>query len=100
MNLNSRKFAFITGITGQDGSYLAELLLEKGYIVYGLIRRSSSINTKRIDFESIHKDLIKQIKHLETIIDNENMFETVNNIEAVQIHGLIFYILRCLLLGY
>ena len=49
MNLNSRKFAFITGITGQDGSYLAELLLEKGYIVYGLIRRSSSINTKRID---------------------------------------------------
>lgn len=40
------------------------------------------INTKRIDFESIHKDLIKQIKHLETIIDNENMFETVNNIEG------------------
>jgi GDPmannose 4,6-dehydratase len=41
--------AFITGITGQDGSYLAELLLEKGYIVHGLIRRSSSINTNRID---------------------------------------------------
>jgi GDPmannose 4,6-dehydratase len=41
--------AFITGITGQDGSYLAELLLEKSYIVYGMIRRSSSINTKRID---------------------------------------------------
>lgn len=43
------KFAFITGITGQDGSYLAELLLEKEYIVYGLLRRSSSINTFRID---------------------------------------------------
>jgi GDPmannose 4,6-dehydratase len=43
------KAALITGITGQDGSYLAEFLLEKGYIVYGLIRRSSSINTKRID---------------------------------------------------
>ena len=43
------KKAFITGITGQDGSYLAELLLEKGYEVYGIIRRSSSFNTKRID---------------------------------------------------
>jgi GDPmannose 4,6-dehydratase len=43
------KVSFITGITGQDGSYLAELLLEKDYIVYGMIRRSSSINTKRID---------------------------------------------------
>lgn len=43
------KKAFITGITGQDGSYLAELLLEKGYIVHGMIRRSSSLNTRRID---------------------------------------------------
>lgn len=49
MNLNPQKFAFITGITGQDGSYLAEFLLKKGYAIYGLIRRSSSINTKRID---------------------------------------------------
>jgi len=44
-----KRVAFITGITGQDGSYLAELLLEKGYTVYGIIRRSSSINTSRID---------------------------------------------------
>ena len=43
------KRALITGITGQDGSYLAELLLSKGYIVHGLIRRSSSFNTSRID---------------------------------------------------
>ncbi len=43
------KTALITGITGQDGSYLAELLLEKGYAVHGIIRRSSSFNTKRID---------------------------------------------------
>ena len=43
------KISLITGITGQDGSYLAELLLEKGYIVYGIIRRSSSINTNRIN---------------------------------------------------
>ena len=45
----SAKRAFITGITGQDGSYLTELLLEKGYEVHGLIRRSSSFNTGRID---------------------------------------------------
>lgn len=43
------KVALITGITGQDGSYLAELLLEKNYIVYGIIRRASDINTHRID---------------------------------------------------
>ena len=44
-----KKVALITGITGQDGSYLAELLLEKDYMVHGIIRRSSSINTGRID---------------------------------------------------
>ena len=44
-----RKTALITGITGQDGSYLAELLISKGYIVHGIIRRSSSENTSRID---------------------------------------------------
>ena len=48
------KRALITGITGQDGSYLAELLLEKGYIVHGIIRRSSSFNTARID--KIYRD--------------------------------------------
>src|SRR5919197_421150 len=50
------KRALITGITGQDGSYLTELLLEKGYEVYGIIRRSSSFNTDRIDhlYEDLH----------------------------------------------
>jgi len=51
------KVAFFTGITGQDGSYLAELLLEKDYKVHGLIRRSSSINTKRIDHIFSNKNL-------------------------------------------
>ncbi|KAL0484200.1 GDP-mannose dehydratase [Acrasis kona] len=50
----SSKVALITGITGQDGSYLSELLLEKGYTVYGIVRRSSSFNTKRI--EKLYKD--------------------------------------------
>ena len=52
------KIALITGITGQDGSYLSELLLEKKYKVYGIIRRSSSINTKRIDHLFHDKNLI------------------------------------------
>ncbi|KAF9133368.1 hypothetical protein BGX30_012307, partial [Mortierella sp. GBA39] len=50
----NRKVALITGITGQDGSYLAELLIEKGYQVHGIIRRSSSFNTGRI--EHLYKD--------------------------------------------
>ena len=45
----SRKVAFVTGVTGQDGSYLAEFLLSKGYEVHGLVRRSSSFNTGRLD---------------------------------------------------
>ena len=53
---NNPKRALITGITGQDGSYLAELLLEKGYEVYGIIRRSSSFNTSRIN--QIFQDFI------------------------------------------
>ena len=56
-----RKIAFITGITGQDGSYLSELLLEKGYVVYGIIRRTSLINTKRIDH--LYKNSRFQVKY-------------------------------------
>ena len=52
-----KKIAFITGITGQDGSYLAELLLEKEYIIHGLIRRSSSFNTQRIEHIMNNKNL-------------------------------------------
>ena len=51
------KIAIITGITGQDGSYLAELLLEKGYSIYGIIRRSSNINTHRIEHLFHHERL-------------------------------------------
>lgn len=57
MEIYSNRVAFITGITGQDGSYLAELLLSKKYIVHGLIRRSSTINTSRIDHIFQNKDL-------------------------------------------
>ena len=62
------KVALITGITGQDGSYLAELLLEKGYEVHGIVRRSSLINTHRIDH--IFKDI--QL-HYGDLTDSTNM---------------------------
>ena len=55
-----KKVALITGVTGQDGSYLAEFLLEKNYTVHGLKRRSSVFNTERIDLlEILHKELFK-----------------------------------------
>ena len=54
MNNKDKKVALVTGITGQDGAYLAELLLSKGYIVHGIKRRSSSFNTSRI--ENIYQD--------------------------------------------
>ena len=60
--MNERKIAFITGITGQDGSYLVELLIEKNYIVHGLIRRSSILNTRRIDH--LYQDPHVKDRHL------------------------------------
>ena len=63
-----KKVALITGITGQDGSYLAELLLEKGYEVHGIVRRSSQINTHRIDH------IYKKIKlHYGDLTDSSNL---------------------------
>ena len=55
MNNMTRKIALITGVTGQDGAYLAELLLDKGYEVHGIKRRSSSFNTERVDH--LYRDL-------------------------------------------
>jgi GDPmannose 4,6-dehydratase len=72
------KVAFITGITGQDGSYLAELLLEKGYIVWGIIRRSSSINTKRIDHIFDNKNLVLKYGDLS---DGSCILEILNDIK-------------------
>lgn len=72
------KVGFITGITGQDGSYLAELLLEKGYIVHGLIRRSSNINTQRI--EHIFKN--KNLKlHYGDLTDGASLYKILNDIK-------------------
>ncbi|MBU1487633.1 GDP-mannose 4,6-dehydratase, partial [bacterium] len=72
------KKALITGITGQDGSYLAELLLSKGYEVYGIIRRSSSFNTGRIDH--IYQDPHESGVHLKLIYGDLNDASSLNKI--------------------
>lgn len=77
------KIALITGITGQDGSYLAELLLEKGYEVHGIIRRSSSFNTSRIDH------IIKKIKlHYGDVTDAVNIFSIIQKVRPNEIYNL------------
>ncbi|MBI3009780.1 MAG: GDP-mannose 4,6-dehydratase [Candidatus Omnitrophica bacterium] len=82
---NSGKRALITGITGQDGSYLADLLLEKGYEVYGIIRRSSSFNTARID--SIYKDPHEPNSRLRLIFGDLTDASSLNQIlRSVQPH--------------
>jgi GDPmannose 4,6-dehydratase len=84
------KIAFITGITGQDGSYLAEFLLEKGYNVWGIIRRSSSINTSRIDpiFDKLnlrYGDLTDSSNLLSVLNEIKNKY---NNLERLEVYNL------------
>ena len=84
------KIALITGVTGQDGSYLAELLLKKGYIVHGLKRRSSSFNTQRL--ESIYKDPHESSTnfylHHGDLTDSLNVLNLVNKIKPDEIYNL------------
>lgn len=73
------KVALITGITGQDGSYLADFLLRKGYVVYGIIRRSSSINTERIDYLYENKNLILRYGDLTDSTNLVHILEEIKN---------------------
>lgn len=84
------KKALITGITGQDGSYLAELLLEKGYEVHGLIRRSSTFNTSRIDhlFQDPHEMGVKLHLHYGDITDGVGLANLIREIEPDEIYNL------------
>ena len=84
------KVAFITGITGQDGSYLAELLLEKGYIVHGLKRRSSSFNTSRIDniYQDPHEKDNKFVLHYGDLTDSTNIMKLIQKIQPDEIYNL------------
>ena len=84
------KRALITGITGQDGSYLAELLLSKGYEVHGIIRRSSSFNTSRIDhlYEDPHVNGVKLFLHYGDLGDSSNLMRIVHEIDPDEVYNL------------
>jgi len=83
------KVALITGITGQDGSYLAELLLEKGYEVHGTIRRSSTINTDRIDpLISEFEEVGKLNLHYSDLLDSASLNSLINQIQPNEIYNL------------
>ena len=85
-----RKKALITGITGQDGSYLAEFLLDKGYEVHGIKRRSSSFNTKRIDhlYQDPHKKNLDFILHYGDLTDSTNINRIIEKIIPDEIYNL------------
>ena len=84
------KKALITGVTGQDGSYLAELLLEKGYEVHGIKRRSSSFNTDRIDhiFQDPHHDNNSFFLHYGDLTDSSNLVRIVREVQPDEIYNL------------
>ncbi len=84
------KKAFITGITGQDGSYLAELLLAKGYQVHGLIRRASTFNTQRIDhlYVDPHNPTAKLFLHYGDLTDGSRLATLLSNIQPDEVYNL------------
>tara|TARA_B100001059_G_C17808549_1_gene570742 strand:+ start:1164 stop:2201 length:1038 start_codon:yes stop_codon:yes gene_type:complete len=85
----NKKIALITGITGQDGSYLAELLIKKKYEVHGIIRKSSSFNTKRINHLINNKQLKKVFfLHYGDITDSSNIFNLIHKIRPDEIYNL------------
>lgn len=86
----SRKTALITGITGQDGSYLAELLLQKGYIVHGVKRRASSFNTDRIDhlYQDPHERDPALVLHYGDLTDSTNLIRIIQQVQPDEIYNL------------
>ena len=85
-----KKRALITGITGQDGSYLAEFLLKKNYEVHGLKRRSSNFNTKRIDhlYQDPHKEKLNLILHYGDLTDSSNIIRIIEKVSPDEIYNL------------
>jgi len=86
----ANKRALITGITGQDGSYLAELLLEKGYEVHGVKRRSSSFNTQRVDhlYQDLHSSNNRFFLHFGDMTDSTNLIRIVAEVQPDEIYNL------------
>ncbi|MBN3961633.1 GDP-mannose 4,6-dehydratase [Nostoc sp. NMS8] len=88
--MTQQKRALITGITGQDGSYLSEFLLEQGYEVHGIIRRTSTFNTDRIDhiYEDPHKDGVRLFLHYGDLTDGTTLRRILEEVKPVEIYNL------------
>ena len=84
------KTALITGITGQDGAYLAEFLLDKGYSVHGIKRRSSSLNTDRIDhlYVDLHENNVRLKLHYGDLTDATNLIRIIQEVQPDEIYNL------------
>ncbi len=88
--MTQQKRALITGITGQDGSYLSEFLLEQGYEVHGIIRRTSTFNTDRIDhiYEDPHKEGVRLFLHYGDLTDGTTLRRILEEVEPTEIYNL------------
>jgi len=86
----TKRVALITGITGQDGSYLAELLLQKGYEVHGIKRRSSSLNTARVDhlYKDPHESDVHFFLHYGDLTDATNLIRILQEVQPTEIYNL------------
>src|SRR5256885_15382935 len=84
------KKALITGITGQDGSYLAELLLSKGYEVHGIIRHASTFNTERLDpiYDDPHSGKSRLFLHYGDLSDASSLAQLINHVQPSKIYNL------------
>jgi GDPmannose 4,6-dehydratase len=90
LELSSRRVALITGATGQDGAYLAEFLLQKGYVVHGIKRRSSSFNTGRVDhlYQDPHEQNVNFALHYGDMTDSTNLIRIVQEVQPTEIYNL------------
>ncbi|MDO9490390.1 MAG: GDP-mannose 4,6-dehydratase, partial [Sphingomonadaceae bacterium] len=88
--MSKKKCALITGVTGQDGSYLAELLIEKGYVVHGVKRRASSFNTDRVDhiYQDPHDGDTPFFLHYGDMTDSTNLIRIVQEVQPDEIYNL------------
>ena len=88
--MSKKKIALITGITGQDGAYLTELLLDKGYEVHGIKRRSSLLNTDRIDhlYQDPHEKFINLHLHYGDLTDSTNLIRIIQEVKPDEIYNL------------
>jgi GDPmannose 4,6-dehydratase len=88
--MGERKVALITGATGQDGAYLSEFLLNKGYIVHGVKRRSSLFNTDRVDhlYRDLHEDDVRFVLHYGDLTDSMNLIRIMDDVRPTEVYNL------------